>query len=137
MIGVIPIQMGVALSTVVMVVGVIKIQMVAVRIMVQTVVGVIKILTEAVRSMMLMAVGVTEMQTAVFHIMVQMVAGDIKMPMEVVHFTQNTVFIRGGGEDSSSESKTECVNGIRMLPQFIWLKGSAVVEELGLTADSI
>lgn len=26
--------------------------------------------------------------------------------------------------------KTECVNGIRMLPQYVWIKGCAVVDEL-------
>ena len=46
--------------------------------------------------------------------------------------SQNTVFVRGGGKDSADASKTECVDGIKMLPQFIWLKGCAVVEELKL-----
>lgn len=63
--------------------------------------------------------------------------GEISSAPNFMKAAQNTVFIRGGGKDSSSKNKTECVNGIRMLPQFIWLKGSAVVEELGLTAESI
>lgn len=40
------------------------------------------------------------------------------------------VFFRGGANDSSEKAKTECVNGIRMLPQFFWLKGSFIVEKL-------
>lgn len=41
---------------------------------------------------------------------------------------QWTVFVRGGGKDSTV--KTEEVNGIKMYKQFLWLKGSFVVEEL-------
>lgn len=40
------------------------------------------------------------------------------------------VFFRGGANDSSDNAKTECVNGIRMLPQFFWIKGSFIVEKL-------
>lgn len=40
------------------------------------------------------------------------------------------VFFRGGSNDSSNEAKTECVNGVRMLPQFFWLKGSFIAERL-------
>lgn len=58
--------------------------------------------------------------------------GEVSSAPNFVKSSQNTVFIRGGGADSSAKSKTECVNGIRMLPQFIWLNGSAVIEELGL-----
>lgn len=61
--------------------------------------------------------------------------GEVSSAPNFMKSSQNTVFIRGGGEDSSSENKTECVNGINMLPQFIWLKGKAVVEELGLRAE--
>lgn len=46
--------------------------------------------------------------------------------------SQNDVFIRGGGDNSSLENKTECVNGIRMLPQFIWIKGKAICKEISL-----
>ena len=58
--------------------------------------------------------------------------GEVSSAPNFIKSSQNPVFIRGGGEDSSSANKTECVNGIKMLPQFIWLKGCAVVEELKL-----
>ena len=40
------------------------------------------------------------------------------------------VFFRGGADVSTEKSRTECVNGIRMLPQFIWLKGSYIAKKL-------
>ena len=40
------------------------------------------------------------------------------------------VFFRGGSNDSSDGAKTEIVNGIRMLPQFFWLKGSFIANKL-------
>ena len=43
---------------------------------------------------------------------------------------QNDVFIRGGATDSSMRYKTVCVNGIHMIPQHIWIKGTAIVSEL-------
>lgn len=45
--------------------------------------------------------------------------------------SQNSVFIRGSGKNSAAKNKTECVNGIKMLPQYIWIKGKAVIDELG------
>lgn len=40
------------------------------------------------------------------------------------------VFFRGGANDSRDEAKTEVVNGIKMLPQFFWLKGSFIADKL-------
>lgn len=40
------------------------------------------------------------------------------------------VFFRGGANDSRDEAKTEEVNGIKMLPQFFWLKGSYIADKL-------
>jgi hypothetical protein len=40
------------------------------------------------------------------------------------------VFFRGGADDSLDEAKTEEVNGIKMLPQFFWLKGSYIADKL-------
>lgn len=40
------------------------------------------------------------------------------------------VFFRGGADDSRDSARTETVNGIRMLPQFFWLKGSYIAEKL-------
>lgn len=41
-----------------------------------------------------------------------------------------TVFMRGGANDSSVQSRTECVNGISMLPQFFWIKGAYIANKL-------
>ena len=40
------------------------------------------------------------------------------------------VFFRGGADVSTEKSRTESVNGIRMLPQFFWLKGSFIANKL-------
>lgn len=40
------------------------------------------------------------------------------------------VFFRGGANDSSDKARTECVNGIRMTPQYFWLKGSFMADTL-------
>lgn len=40
------------------------------------------------------------------------------------------VFFRGGASVSTEKTRTECVNGIRMLPQFFWLKGSYITSKL-------
>ena len=40
------------------------------------------------------------------------------------------VFFRGGADISTEETRTESVNGIRMLPQFFWLKGSYIANKL-------
>lgn len=40
------------------------------------------------------------------------------------------VFFRGGANDSRDEAKIEEVNGIKMLPQFFWLKGSYIADKL-------
>lgn len=40
------------------------------------------------------------------------------------------VFLRGGADVSTDITRTECVNGIRMLPQFFWLKGSYIANKL-------
>lgn len=57
-------------------------------------------------------------------------SGAISSAPNFMKSKDNDVFMRGSGRDSELEHKTECVNGIRMLPQYVWLKGSAVVEEL-------
>lgn len=40
------------------------------------------------------------------------------------------VFFRGGASVSNEQTRTECVNGIRMLPQFFWLKGTYIADKL-------
>lgn len=44
--------------------------------------------------------------------------------------SEYNVFFRGGADVSTEKTRTECVNGIRMLPQFFWLKGSFIVSKL-------
>lgn len=57
-------------------------------------------------------------------------SGSVSSAPNFMKSKDNEVFIRGSGTDSSLKYKTECVNGIRMLPQYVWIKGKAVVEEL-------
>lgn len=40
------------------------------------------------------------------------------------------VFFRGGENDSREEARSEVVNGIHMLPQFFWLKGTYIADKL-------
>lgn len=56
--------------------------------------------------------------------------GEVSSAPNFIKSSQNDVFIRGGGKNSSKVNKTECVNGIRMLPQFIWIKGKAICGEI-------
>lgn len=44
--------------------------------------------------------------------------------------SEYNVFFRGGADVSTEKTRTECVNGIRMLPQFFWLKGSFIANKL-------
>ena len=57
----------------------------------------------------------------------------LKILFELSNFPKSSeykVFFRGGADDSRDEAKTEIVNGIRMIPQFYWLKGSFIVDKL-------
>lgn len=56
--------------------------------------------------------------------------GSLSSAPNFIKSKQNDVFLRGSNTDSSPRYKTESVNGIKMLPQYIWIKGTAVVEEL-------
>lgn len=62
-------------------------------------------------------------------------SGEVSSAPNFMKSSENDVFVRGSGVDSSSRYKTECVNGIRMLPQYVWLKGFAVVDELRGTPE--
>lgn len=55
---------------------------------------------------------------------------EIRSAPDFLKGSQNDVFVRGSGVDSSAIHKTECVNGIKMLPQYVWIKGLAVAELL-------
>ena len=41
-----------------------------------------------------------------------------------------TVFFRGGESDSREEARSVVINGVHMLPQYFWLKGSFVANKL-------
>lgn len=59
--------------------------------------------------------------------------GEVSSAPNFMKSSQNSVFFRGSGEDSSLKNKTECVNGIKMLPQYIWIKGTAIIDELDIS----
>ncbi len=40
------------------------------------------------------------------------------------------IFLRGSATDSSEKYRTECVNGIQMLPQYFWIKGKFITDQL-------
>ena len=44
--------------------------------------------------------------------------------------SEYVVFFRGGANVSTDATRTEIVNGIKMLPQFFWLKGSYIADKL-------
>ena len=61
--------------------------------------------------------------------------GEISTAPNFLKGSDNDVFLRGSGQDSALVHKTECVNGICMLPQYVWIKGLAVVNELNQTPE--
>ena len=62
-------------------------------------------------------------------------SGDVSSAPNFMKAKDNVVFLRWSGIDSSLIHKTENVNGIRILPQYVWIKGKAVVEELNNTEE--
>ena len=61
--------------------------------------------------------------------------GEVSSAPNFMKSKDNKVFLRGSGVDSSSRHKTECVNGIKMLPQYVWIKGVTIIEELKNTPE--
>lgn len=61
--------------------------------------------------------------------------GEISSAPNWMKSKENIVFLRGSGADSALRHKTECVNGIRMLPQYVWIKGATIIEELKNTPE--
>ena len=59
-------------------------------------------------------------------------SGDVSSAPNFLKSRDNEVFLRGSGADASLKHKTECVNGIRMLPQYIWIKGTAIVSQIDI-----
>ena len=56
--------------------------------------------------------------------------GEVSTAPNFMKSSKNAVFFRGSGTKSSLKYKSECVNGIRMLPQYLWIKGSVIVDLL-------
>lgn len=54
-------------------------------------------------------------------------SGSYRGAANFIKSSDNKVFIRGGGNDSSDKKRTEVVNGIRMIPQYYWIKGETIV----------
>mgnify|MGYP001625742843 FL=1 len=61
--------------------------------------------------------------------------GEVSSAPNFMKSSENVVFMRGSGVDSSRKNKTESVNGICMLPQYVWIKGTSVVDELKRTPE--
>ena len=62
-------------------------------------------------------------------------SGGIRSAPNFIKSKDNDVFIRGSGKNSSLRYKIECINGIRMLPQYVWIRGTAVIDELKNTPE--
>ena len=56
--------------------------------------------------------------------------GSVSTAPNFMKSKDNAVFIRGSGGDSSKRKKTVEVNGIKMIPQYYWIKGTSMVKEL-------
>lgn len=56
--------------------------------------------------------------------------GELSSAPNFMKSSENGVYIKGSATDSSSKNKTECVNGIKMLPQFVWLNRVFMSERL-------
>lgn len=55
-------------------------------------------------------------------------SGSIKESPNFIKSSENEVFVRGGTANSSDKYKTEIVNGLKMVPQYIWIKGSLIAK---------
>lgn len=56
--------------------------------------------------------------------------GSISSAPNFMKSTQNRVFVRGSKKNSAVINKTETVNGIKMIPQYYWIRGDAVINEI-------
>ena len=59
--------------------------------------------------------------------------GSVRETVNLPKSSDYTVFFRGSAQDSSEKSKTQVINGLRMIPQYVWLKGAWLTEELKRT----
>ena len=56
--------------------------------------------------------------------------GGVRGAPNFLKSSQNDVFMRGSGGDSSQKSKTSTINSLKMIPQYVWLKGKQVKDIL-------
>lgn len=61
-------------------------------------------------------------------------SGSYKGAPNLPKSAEYNVFFRGGANDSREEARTESVNGVKMLPQYFWIKGSYIVDKLNEVA---
>lgn len=61
--------------------------------------------------------------------------GSISTALNLMKGADNEVFIKCSATDTSEKYKTVQVNGMHILPQYVWIKGTSVVEELALTPE--
>ena len=92
--------------------------------------GPVRALWEDIRDKVLNKKLVDVIQTASDGTPKRIGTGEISSAPNFMKSSQNDVFMRGSGTNSSMKYKTECVNGIHMLPQYVWLKGLSVIKEL-------
>lgn len=64
-------------------------------------------------------------------------SGTVKSAPNFIKSKDNDVFLRGSGADSSPKHKTERVNEISMLPQYLWIKGKSIVSEIEIIPNAI
>lgn len=62
-------------------------------------------------------------------------SGSVSTALNLLRGADNDVFIKCSGTDTSPKYKTERVNGLQILPQYVWIKGLSVVEELKQTPE--
>jgi len=56
--------------------------------------------------------------------------GELSFHPNFMPSSLNSVFIKLSGKDSTTESKTEEVNGIKMVPQYVWIRKKTIKEML-------
>lgn len=61
--------------------------------------------------------------------------GSISSALNLLKGAENDVFIKCSGTDTSDKYKTECVNGMKILPQYVWIKGVSIINELAKTPE--
>ena len=61
--------------------------------------------------------------------------GSVSSALNLLKGADNEVFIKCSATDTSDKYKTECVNGIKVLPQYVWIKGTSIIAELADTPE--